>query len=296
MLLFGGKFDVKSLPNNEDDFDTIAVNSYLFFIDNADNRCSWLNDRLARIATGAVISKRELYTTARMFSKAARCFLGITSRTPHFRRDDVADRLLLMPVKRFDKIVPENILLSAILENRNAIMNEAVFLLQKAIRALKKWKDVQETGSFRMADFYSFGVKIAREEGNEERLKNIFAKMTQEQSLFTLGYDVIFELLSNWVNLESDNGFGEKILNSEREVTSNVLNIELAELAEKKEVGYPYREKSRAFAQRLSNILSNLMEYFDITVRKGQGRKKIFSFALKQENEETSPVKEKLPF
>ena len=296
MLLFGSKFDVKSLPNSEGDFDTVALNTSLFFIDNADQKCPWLDDRLARIATGAVISKRELYTTNRMFSKAAKCFLGITSRTPHFRRDDVSDRLLLMPVKRFDKIIPENILLSAILENRNAIMAETALLLQKAIRALKKWKDVQEMGSFRMADFYSFTIKIARYESNEERLKNIFDKMIKEQSLFTLGYDIVYELLSDWVNLESDNGFGEKISNSQREVTSNALNAELAELAEKKGIGYFYKDKSRAFAQRLSNILSNLQEFLTISVREGRGRTKIFSFALKQENVDAHPVKEDLPF
>ena len=296
MLLFGSKFDVKSLPSNEDDFDVVVLNNYLVFLDNADTQCSWLNDRLARIATGAVISKRELYTTARMFSKAARCFLGITSRTPHFRRDDVADRLLLMPVKRFDKIIPESILLSAILENRNAIMTETVHLLQKAIGALKKWKDVQETGSFRMADFYSFAMKNAREEGKEEQLENIFAKMSKEQSLFTLGYDVIYELLGDWLNLKWNDGFGTMIPNSEREVTSNILNNELAELAEKQGIGYPYKDKSRAFALRLSNILSNLREFFIITVREGRGRTKIYSIAWKQEIRDTPSEKENLPF
>ena len=296
MLLFGSKFDVKSLPNNEDDFDTIAVNSYLFFIDNADTKCSWLNDRLARIATGAVISKRELYTTAKMYSKAAKCFLGITSRTPHFRRDDVADRLLLMPVKRFDRMIPESILLSSIRENRNAMMKETVILLQKAVRALKKWKDTQETGNIRMADFYAFAIKIAREEGKEEKLENIFAKMSKEQSLFTLDYDVIFELLSDWVNLKCDDGFGTMIPNSEREITSNVLNNELAILAEKKEIGYPYKDKSRAFAQRLSNVLANLREFFIVTVREGRGRIKLYSFAWRQENVNNRQENDELPF
>ncbi|MBC8205444.1 MAG: hypothetical protein H8E87_08040 [FCB group bacterium] len=74
------------------------------------------------------------------------------------------------------------------------------------------------------------------------------------------------------------------------------MNTELAELAEKKVIGYFYKDKSRAFAQRLSNILSNLQEFFTISVREGRGRTKIFSFALKQENVDAHPVKEDLPF
>jgi len=296
MLLFGSKFDVKSLPNNEDDFDTIAVNSYLFFIDNADTRCSWLNDRLARAATGAVISKRELYTTAKMYSKAVKCFLGITSRNPYFRRDDVADRLLLMPVKRFDRMIPESILLASIKKNRNAMMKETVILLQQAIRALKKWKDTNETGNIRMADFYAFAIKIAREEGNEDRLESIFAKLCKEQSLFTLDYDVIFELLSEWVNMKCDDGFGGTIPNSGREITSNALNNELAVLAEKKGIGYPYKDKSKAFAQRLTNIIANLREFFIVSVREGRGRIKLYSFAWRQENADKRANNDEMPF
>ena len=295
MLLSGSKFDVKSLPQNEDDFDVIAINSYLFFIDNADTKCSWLNDRLARAATGAEISKRELYTTAKVFKKRMQCFMGITSRTPHFRRDDVAERLLLMPVQRFKNIIPENVLLESILANRNAMLTELFRYAQQAIRALYRWKDVRESGSFRMADFYAFTVKLARSDGCEDKVINLFKKMNQEQSLFTLGHDVIFELLSEWVKQEADDGFGEKISNSRREVTSNILNIELADLAEKKGLGYPYREKPRAFAQRLSNLLSNLQEFFIISERKGRGKTKLYSFILR-EDEETAETVEKTIF
>jgi len=292
MLLFGSRFDVKSLPGNEDDFDVIALNSYLFFIDNADSKCPWLDDRLARIATGAVISRRELYTTAKLFSQAAKCFLGITSRTPHFRRDDVADRLLLMPVKRFDKIIPAGSVLSDIMEKRNAILAETLYLLQRAVQALEKWNEAPESGGFRMADFYAFAIKIAREEGCEEQLENIFVKLSKEQSLFTLGHDIIYDLLEDWINLKTDDGFGKMIPNSEREVTSNMLNKELSELAEKKNISYPYKDKPRVFAQRLANIIANLREFFDINVREGKGRTKIYAFILRQ-NDAIKPV---LPF
>jgi hypothetical protein len=284
MLLFGSRFDVKSLPGNEDDFDIIALNSYLFFIDNADSKCPWLDDRLARIATGAVISRRELYTTAKLFSQSAKCFLGITSRTPHFRRDDVADRLLLMTVKRFDKIIPAGAVLTDIMQKRNAILTETAYLLQRAVQALEKWKTAPEAGGFRMADFYSFAIKIAREDGCQDKLESIFIKLSKEQSLFTLGHDVIYDLLCEWINLKTDDGFGSMIPNTEREVTSNVLNQELSELAEKKNIGYPYKDKPRVFAQRLANIIANLREFFDISVREGKGRTKIYSFTIRAEN------------
>jgi len=296
MLLFGSRFDVKSLPGNEDDFDVIALNSYLFFIDNADTKCAWLDDRIARIATGAVISRRELYTTAKLFSQSAKCFLGITSRTPHFRRDDIADRLLLMTVKRFDEFVPASAVLTDIMKKRNQILTETFYLLQRAVKAHKKWKNVQESGGFRMTDFYSFAIKIAREDGHEEQLFSIFTKLTKEQSLFTLGADVIFDLISEWVNLRFKDSFGKITVNSERELNSNELNQELANLAEQKNIAYPYKEKPRAFAQRLSNIVANLREFFAITVREGRGRVKLYSFCLKKESEDNPHANEILPF
>ena len=94
-LLFGASFNVMSLSNDPKDFDAAVTHDHFVAVDNADTPVRWLNDRLAVAATGGTLKRRALYTTNRLVEYPIRAYLGITSRTPHFHRDDVADRLLL---------------------------------------------------------------------------------------------------------------------------------------------------------------------------------------------------------
>jgi len=128
LLLYGPHFDVTPLPHKSDDFDVTITNSDFLAFDNADSRCSWLEDRLAIVATGAQIRRRVLYTTNDMASIPVRCALGITARTPRFRRPDVAQRLLMMKVAPLPphRFVSESQLVKAVLDNRDAIMIELV--------------------------------------------------------------------------------------------------------------------------------------------------------------------------
>jgi hypothetical protein len=272
LLLFGDAFDVMPLTEDSKDFDAAVTNSAFVAIDNADTKCEWLNDRLAIVATGGTIKKRELYTTNKMVEIPTHCFLAITSRTPQFRRDDVADRLLIMKVQRFDAFKSEKSLLTELLQNRQQIMSEVVYHLQEVVRALRAGQGVDDSGAFRMADFTDFAIKVARYTGVEDQVKVIFTKLTHEQSAFTLEGNSIFELLSAWAPQ-----------NAGREVTNADLCKELAELAKQEGTIFAYEGKTRAFAQVMSHVRSNLEEFFIITERSGGGRKTFFAFTPRQE-------------
>jgi len=272
MLLFGEAFDVMPLTEDSKDFDAAVTNSAFVAIDNADTKCDWLNDRLAIVATGGSIKKRELYTTNKMVEIPTHCFLAITSRTPQFRRDDVADRLLIMKVQRFDAFTSEKALLAELLQHRQQIMSEVVYHLQEVVRALRAGQGTDDSGAFRMADFADFAMKVARYAGVEDQVKVIFTKLTYEQSAFTLEGNSIFELLSAWAPQ-----------NAGREVTNADLCKELAELARKEGTIFSYEGKTRAFAQVMSHVRSNLEEFFIITERSAGGRKTFFTFTPRQE-------------
>lgn len=62
ILLFGSQYDVNSLPGKPEDFDTLVTNNHLVVFDNVDSGKSWLNDKLALVATGQTVEKRRLYT------------------------------------------------------------------------------------------------------------------------------------------------------------------------------------------------------------------------------------------
>ena len=266
-LLFGSTFNVATVNDDVKDFDAAITNAPYVVIDNADSKSSWLEDRLAIIATGGVIKRRELYTTNRLVDFPVSCFLAITSRTPKFRRDDVADRLLIMRLKRFETFVAEKTMLDEVLQMRNQIMSEVIDHLQQVVQALDKFKGSNFTSTFRIADFADFAIKVARFTGIESMMQTIFDKLSHEQSRFTLEGEQIYELLSEWVQD-----------NENMEVTSDTLCRELAAVAEKQGGIFIYKGKTRSFAQRLGNLRPNLEEFFYITDRDGGGHKKLFSF------------------
>ncbi len=271
MLLLGGHFDVTPLTTDYRDFDAAVTNSRFVAFDNADHKCAWLNDRLATAATGGVIKRRELYTTNRLVEIPTHCFVAITAHTPHFRRDDVADRLLIMKVERLKRFVSEKKLLSEVMAHRNEILSEVLLKLQAIVRALRAEYGVDDSSAFRMADFADFALKVARHEGREEQLKRIFGKLSHEQSEFTLEGDPIYETLSIWVPE-----------NEGREVTNKELWGELKAIAEREGIDFRrYEQNARGFARRMTNLQSNLQEFFEMADIPKRARVVYHSFRLK---------------
>ena len=113
-ILFGSKYNVTPLPSKPEDFDTLVTNNHLVILDNVDTGKSWLNDKLASVATGQNIGKRKLYTDNEEIKLPTKTYLALTSRTPQFTRDDVADRLIGIPFKRISEFVPEGELIKDI--------------------------------------------------------------------------------------------------------------------------------------------------------------------------------------
>lgn len=272
MLLFGQKFNVTPLSEESKDFDAAVANSSFVALDNADTHCPWLNDKLAIAATGGSLKLRQLYTTNNLIEIPVHCFIGITSRTPSFKRDDVAERLIIMNVEAYPEKKPEKALLDEVINNRNQIMSEVVYGLQEIVRALREKKEVNYSGKFRMADFADFAIKVAHIAGIENKVEEIFEKLSNEQSNFLFQDNPVFELLCEWAKENSD-----------KEVTNTELCKELSILAEKKKINIPYKDNTKSFAQYMRNIRSNLSGFFEITGRKVGGNKTVYKYKLKNE-------------
>ena len=81
----GKEFEVSGLrKEKEDAFVAAVTNRVLYAIDNADTRVDWLEDALARYATGEAFRFRRLYTTNEEVSYRPRAILMLTSRDPLF--------------------------------------------------------------------------------------------------------------------------------------------------------------------------------------------------------------------
>ena len=196
-LLFGPKFQVMSMSHEPKDFDAAVTSDAFVVIDNADGNVPWLDDKLAVVATGGTLKRRNLYTTNQLVEFPITAFVGITSRTPHFRREDVADRLLLFHVERLEAFGAESTLLAELTAQRNALMTELVGQLQRVLAALAKNKDKTYPTNFRIADFAQFVLKVADADGRLAEAEAMFDRLVAEQLAFIAQDDPVIELLDD---------------------------------------------------------------------------------------------------
>jgi hypothetical protein len=263
----GSKFEVTPLSNDEKDFDAAVTNSFLVVLDNVDAAPKWLDDRLATSATGGSVKRRELYTTNRLVEFVVKCYVAISARTPRFRRDDVADRLLILHVDRIINFESLNILRENLTRNRDLVMSEVVKHLQEILRSLAQHGPGINVGSFRMADFAEFALRISKAYGIEKKMRAILKKISHEQSMFTLEADSIVELVVDLASRRPG-----------KEYDAAELCEDLSRLADRKGMEFKYTGNPRGLAQRLRNIETDLAAYVVINTRDGGGRKRYYSF------------------
>jgi hypothetical protein len=160
-----------------------------------DSGKSWLNDKLASLATGQTIQKRKLYSDSDIIKLPTKTFLGVTSRTPQFTRDDVADRLICLTFERIKDFLPEGELISDIIENRNEIMSYIMFELQEIIRTFKGTQGRKYPNNFRIADFAVFGLKINDAKGKKDAFESLLDRVSTIQKDFAVEEDSLVYVL-----------------------------------------------------------------------------------------------------
>jgi DNA primase len=269
--LFGRHFNVQGI-NDEDDFIATITHNYFAVCDNVDTYQKWLNDRLAQVATGQRIEKRELYTTNRLVRYYPRCFLSLNSREPKFKRPDVVDRLLLFRVQRLEKFSSEARLLAKIDKYRNELWSEMLIKLSQIITAIKA-DDEPFLSQHRMADWAELGWRIAKTQDASNYFIELLEKMDREQSEFVLEDNPVYQCLEGLL-LEED-----KLI----DMSSAELYKLFKEYAEKDDIDFSFKS-SRSLGMHLRNILPDLKEFFEIT----EDKKKncwVYSFEFKEKNE-----------
>jgi hypothetical protein len=268
-LLLGPSFNVMPLSRDPKDFDAAVTHDFFAAIDNADTPSPWLEDRLATAATGGTIKLRELYTTNRMVEYPIRAALAITSRSPNFRRPDIADRLLPLYVKRFGEFIAEAKLLSHLQARRSEMMGQLLAELEHVVRVLAQQRDVTYRGAFRMADFAEFGYKIATAEEWADEFIRMMERLSKQQASFALAEETVVDLIEAWLQVDGGKNAG-------RAVKSSELFGELTLIAQSKKIEFIL--KPGAFAQKLAGLVPTLQECFDIEVLAGRSRQRFYKF------------------
>jgi len=273
-LLMGEKFGVTSTTPDYKNLITLITNNYLIVLDNMDSPTTQINDTLARISTGQVVMVRDYYTTNTQVEYEVKCYVALTSRKPHFTRDDVADRLVCIFLGRFDNngFRAQNRLNKKTATVRDEAMSYVVSNLQKIIKNLKKNNDKTYKHVFRIADFADFALRSADNESEQKTLNNLFSALAQQQKDFATQDDIIYTLLKEIVSDKS---------NQCQKFSAADLYKKFKHEAEELELERFFNSiysSPKALTTHLMNIKSNVANELIIRRQKGHGNNYYYSF------------------
>lgn len=227
LQLLGERFNVGHLEaseRGEQAFIATLCGKPFAAFDNADAPIRWLPDRLATYATGHEFELRELYTTNTLAIHRPVAHIVLTSRDPHFRRPDVAERLLICRLVRPERFVPESVVIGQTLERRDGVWSDLLDLLNQALTALRQVPEAAPSNC-RMADFAAFGWRLSCAKGGSEAAAgfyNVLGRIEEEQAQYATEEDQVAVCLAMWTASGSNLG---------REVETGTLYRELEELA-----------------------------------------------------------------
>lgn len=151
------------------------------------------------------VKKRVLYTTNTMTSIWSIAWVILTSRTPHFRRDDMPERLLLR-TRRLESFHCLAELDRRTVEQRAVLMTNLHHDLIGVTSAMRDHGADDISGDVRMADFYAFAVRVAQHRGEEDEVKEAFQRLQRAQVGFAGEGDPIAALLEIWLRTASNAG------------------------------------------------------------------------------------------
>ncbi len=270
-LLVGPDGEISGVPDKPDGFTAAAAAAHVLVLDNLDEFTPWLRDKLARLSTGAVDEYRRLYTSMELGTVRYRCWLAFTARTPDtLRRDDLADRLLLLPVERITTgLRAEREFLAEAEGNRNGWWGDVLTALNGMVGDIRAGK-LQETSSLRLADWESLGRLLADREGLTDTWDGFVASLKVSQSDFLLEGDLIVEGIDGWLTNTANPG---------REIGTKDLYLELGALlfCDKKAPG-DWPKTARGFGMRLANIRRDLQTRYYLKHYIARGRRDVYQF------------------
>ncbi len=280
-LFFGHLGEVRGVPDKPDGFTAMVSASHLLVIDNLDDPVFWMRDKLARLSTGAVDEYRKLYTSNEVGHVRYRCWVAFTARTPDtLKRDDISDRLLLLPVKRIDenKQKPERIFLKQVESIRNKWWGDVLEALLKIVAAIKEGQ-LKKHSLLRMADWESLGRLTAKIEGKEELWGVFVDKLQRSQSKFLLEGDPICDAIEKWLaKTEQEDALDyeekklPKLINYEKKLTARELYNELTFALFGSDTPRGWYKSTQSFAKKLSTIRTDLRKEYGLRWESGTNK------------------------
>jgi hypothetical protein len=230
LMLQGVKRPMMLQRNKEDDFAVILLRSSpIALFDNTDSYIDWVPDAVANYATGGVVSKRKLYSDDESLTIRPHTFIAVATRNPaSFRRDDVADRCVILRLDRRPNFTPTAHLERAITDDRALLLGEYMWFIGKIVEELRRDQTVVLNETHRMADFAALARVVGRVVGwPDEEVSKLMLALQGERDAFINEEDPLVDLMHRWLAYRQRNGRS----NVGRQLTAMELHTELEMLA-----------------------------------------------------------------
>jgi hypothetical protein len=192
---------------------------------------------------------------------------GSLKNPASFRREDVADRSIILRLTRRDTFKNFSDLQQEILDQRPQLLGEFIWYVNEIVRHLRVYAD--ETGqeeTTRMADFAGFARVIGEKlNWTEDDVSGLMTALTSERDAFINEDDPLVDLLYKWINYK---GGGFSSVGRER--TLHELHAELESQAQIHDIK-SYYKSARTLAQKIRS--PHIDRDFDVEISIKENRK-----------------------
>lgn len=256
VALFGKASTMTVTQNGEEDFGVTLLQQALALIDNTDTLVEWLQDSICAYSTGGGWRRRQLYTNKGQVEIKPQAFIALATKNPAtFRRDDVADRCLIMRLeRRHDNFTAAEVLFGQILADRDLILGEYLYYLNAIVAEIRKGLPTVSS-AYRMADFARLAHVIGPVLGfSSDSVDQMLQSMQHERDELTNERNPLTDLLDKWLEDTRNNGRSIRLVD---------LHSELSALAQKHHIHF-YRT-SKTLGKRLRDSEESLAILFKIT-------------------------------
>lgn len=251
IALLGKRKPIVLSRNREDDFPVMLLRSPICVFDNLDSYIDWIPDVVCAYTTTGEFPKRKLYTDSDEFSIKPHSFIAVASKNPaSFRREDTADRVLVLRLERRDTagvgFTRFGALMEEFLEIRPQLIGEYMYYVNRIVAEIRGGALAeQQDENFRMADFAALARAVGTVMGwGEGAVEEMLLGIQCEQTSFFNEADPLCDLLNRWIAYRVRG----KPSNIGRLIDAFTLHKELESIAQANSISF---YKQNAMTQKL---------------------------------------------
>jgi len=229
--------------NKGDDFGVQLLRSPIAVLDNVDSYIDWIPDTVCAYATSGCWTKRKLFSDAEEVVIKPHAFIAVASKNPtSFRREDTADRCVVLRLERLTSFGRFEKLAGDMLADRPQLFGEYIFYVNEIVEYMRvHGVDIEREEHTRMADFAAFGRAVAAVlHWPAGAIDELMAVLVRERDAFIREEDPLSDLLVAWLKMPGKVGC---------KVSAGELFDELRTIAEARKIDF--YKSSRTLVQKL---------------------------------------------